>query len=110
MFARWPGFDDKSLQDFAFILYYIIFWSFVRQTLIFYLLQPLARHYGIKSQAKLDRFGEQGYAIVYNVIMGSTAVVCLFLDSHGFHLPDSHIVCNVSAPNLVLSHRVFLVK
>jgi len=71
----------KTYWDIAFVLYYIVFWSFVRQTVIFYFLQPLARHYGIKSQAKLDRFGEQGYAVVYNVVMGSTAVYAMY------HLP-----------------------
>ena len=55
---------QKGYLDLVFIAYYIVFWSFVRQTITSY-LRPLARWFGVKKQAKVDRFGEQGYAILY---------------------------------------------
>ncbi|KAM5540480.1 hypothetical protein V8D89_005938 [Ganoderma adspersum] len=56
---------QKGYLDFAFLAYYIVFWSFVRQAITVYLCRPIARWFGIKKKAKLDRFGEQGYAVIY---------------------------------------------
>ena len=76
---RVPGSSDddpryaKGYGDLLFIAYYIIVWSFVRQTLMLNLCRPLARWFGIKKEAKLDRFGEQAYAVLYfgfNAIWG----------------------------------------
>ncbi|TFK55939.1 longevity assurance proteins LAG1/LAC1 [Heliocybe sulcata] len=68
---RVPGSSDddpryqKGYLDFAFIAYHIIVWSFVRQSITLHFLKPWARWCGIKKEGKLDRFGEQGYAVVY---------------------------------------------
>lgn len=56
---------QKGYMDLVFIAYYIIFWSFVRQTITLHICRPVARWFGIKKEGKLDRFGEQGYAILY---------------------------------------------
>jgi very-long-chain ceramide synthase len=56
---------QKGYLDLVFIAYYIIFWSFVRQTITLYICRPIARWFGIKKEAKLDRFGEQAYAVLY---------------------------------------------
>lgn len=61
----------KGYLDLAFIAYYIVFFSFVRQIIIIHACQPIARYFGVKRQAKLERFGEQGYALVYFAIMGA---------------------------------------
>jgi hypothetical protein len=61
---------QKGYLDLVFLGYYVIFWSFVRQFVTLYACLPLARWYGIKKEAKLDRFGEQGYSLVYWAIMG----------------------------------------
>jgi len=42
----------------------VVFFSFVRQLFTLHVFQPLARWYGIK-RSKFDRFGEQGYGVVY---------------------------------------------
>ena len=51
-------------MDLVFIVSYIVFFSFVRQIFTLHVFQPFARWYGIK-RSKFDRFGEQGYAVVY---------------------------------------------
>ncbi|KAI0723276.1 longevity assurance proteins LAG1/LAC1 [Earliella scabrosa] len=56
---------QKGYFDLVFIAYYIVFWSFVRQSLTIYICRPVARWFGIKKEAKLDRFGEQAYAVIY---------------------------------------------
>jgi acyl-CoA-dependent ceramide synthase len=61
----------KGYLDLAFIAYHVIFFSFVRQFITINLSRPIARYYGIKRTTKLDRFGEQAYAVVYFTVMGA---------------------------------------
>lgn len=56
---------QKGWYDLAFVAYYIVFWSFIRQSITLYFCRPLARWFGIRRETKLDRFGEQGYAVLY---------------------------------------------
>ena len=51
-------------MDLVFIASYVVFFSFVRQIFILHVFRAFARWYGIK-KSKFDRFGEQGYAVVY---------------------------------------------
>lgn len=71
----------KGYFDFLFLAYYIVFFSFFRQLITVNVCRPVARYFGIKREAKLDRFGEQGYAVVYFAVFGawgfvSNSVVC----------------------------------
>ena len=66
---------QKGYFDLVFIAYYIVFWSFVRQSLTIYICRPVARWFGIKKEAKLDRFGEQAYAVIYFGITSAWGVV-----------------------------------
>ncbi|KAM5540479.1 hypothetical protein V8D89_005937 [Ganoderma adspersum] len=65
---------QKGYLDFAFLAYYIVFWSFVRQAITIYLCRPIGRWFGLKKEAKLDRFGEQGYAMIYFAFTASWGV------------------------------------
>ncbi|KAA1466431.1 longevity assurance proteins LAG1/LAC1 [Dentipellis sp. KUC8613] len=60
----------KGPLDLVFIAYYIIFWSFVRQVIMLRVFPPVARYFGIHKHAKIERFGEQGYAMVYFAFLG----------------------------------------
>ncbi|TNY17197.1 longevity assurance proteins LAG1/LAC1 [Rhodotorula diobovata] len=55
----------KGPKDLLFLGFYIIVFSFVRQALTEYLLRPLARALGLKTEGKITRFMEQAYAVVY---------------------------------------------
>ncbi|KII90806.1 hypothetical protein PLICRDRAFT_90560 [Plicaturopsis crispa FD-325 SS-3] len=70
--------DDPRYQkgplDFVFLAYYIVVFSFLRQSITLNICGPIARYFGLKRQAKLDRFGEQGYALVYFAFMGAWGV------------------------------------
>ena len=58
--------------------YYVVVFSFIRQFIILHLFHPLARKLGMKSEGKLNRFGEQGYALLYFSVMGVWGVVSYF--------------------------------
>ncbi|CEL63838.1 hypothetical protein RSOLAG1IB_05602 [Rhizoctonia solani AG-1 IB] len=62
---------SKGWLDLAFLAYYVIFFSFVRQSVTIHIIRPLAMKLGVHKEAKLDRFAEQGYAVLYFGIFGS---------------------------------------
>ncbi|TBU32801.1 TLC domain-containing protein [Dichomitus squalens] len=64
----------KGWLDLAFIAYYIVVWSFVRQAITIYICRPIAQWFGIRKEAKLDRFGEQGYAVLYFAFTSSWGI------------------------------------
>ena len=68
----------KGWLDIVFIAYHIIVYSFVRQFTILKIIFPVARKLGIKKQAKLDRFGEQAYSMLYYGGMGFWGIVRVF--------------------------------
>jgi very-long-chain ceramide synthase len=81
---RVPGSPDtdpryqKGYMDLVFIGYYIIVWSFFRQFITLKFCRPFARYFGITKESKLDRFGEQGYAIAYFGFFGVWGCVSFF--------------------------------
>ncbi|KAI5452830.1 sphingosine N-acyltransferase lag1 [Naganishia albida] len=60
----------RDFKDLLFISYYIILFSFIRQSITMYFLAPLSRYLGI-SRGKTERFTEQGYAAIYFSFFGS---------------------------------------
>ena len=74
----------KSFWDLAFLLYYIVFFSFIRETIAIYVSRPAAKYFGLK-RSKFDRFGEQTYALFYFTIFGAWGYVRVFLNC--FFLP-----------------------
>lgn len=70
----------KTYKDLLFIAYYIVFFSLLRQLIAVKACQPIARYFGIKRKAKLDRFGEQGYALVYFMVFGAWGHVSVTAD------------------------------
>jgi acyl-CoA-dependent ceramide synthase len=65
----------KTYWDFAFIAYYVVFFSFVRQCITVNISTPVARYFGLRKEAKIDRFGEQNYAFWYFMVSGASGVV-----------------------------------
>lgn len=65
----------KGPRDLAFLAYHIIVFSFIRQFTLFNLIHPIALSLGIKRGSKLERFGEQAYAVLYYGTMGAWGIV-----------------------------------
>lgn len=61
----------KGYLDLVFLAFHIVFYSFLRQFITIVICHPIARYFGIKKRGKLDRFGEQGYALLYFAVMGA---------------------------------------
>lgn len=92
---------NKQRQDLWFLAYWVVCMSFIRLFWTVWVLHPIARWYGIRSEAKVIRFGEQGYAVVYFTVMGTFGLVrplCYLL------LPLTMVVAarHVAAADLVL--------
>jgi very-long-chain ceramide synthase len=65
----------KGYLDLLFVAYFIIFFSFAWQMIMILLCRPLAQYFSIRKPAKIDRYGEQGYALVYFRLMGTWGFV-----------------------------------
>ena len=70
---------QKTFWDVAFLLYYIVFFSFIREMIAIYVTKPAAEFFELK-RSKFDRFGEQTYALFYFTIFGAWGYVRVFLD------------------------------
>jgi acyl-CoA-dependent ceramide synthase len=98
----------KGWKDLLFIAYHIVVFSFVRQFIILKLAIPIAWRFGIKKRAKLDRFGEQGYCVLYHGVMGFWGLVsstfrhteCPFLGYVTEHYENPS--------DMVVPHRILL--
>ncbi|KAJ7668042.1 TLC domain-containing protein [Mycena rosella] len=61
----------KGWCDLMFLAYNIVFFSCFRQLIMVNWSRPIAKYFGLKTEAKLDRFGEQIYAAVYFLLSGA---------------------------------------
>lgn len=65
----------KTYQDLLFVAYNVVFYSLIRQLITVNICHPIGRYFGIRRGSKLDRFGEQGYALVYFTLFGAWGLV-----------------------------------
>jgi very-long-chain ceramide synthase len=66
----------KTWYDLVFIAYYIVFFSFVRQVIAVNLAQRIVLSYGIRlKEGKIERLGEQLYAVLYFTATGISGYV-----------------------------------
>lgn len=93
----------KTYWDLAFLAYYVIFFSFVREMIAIYVSKPAARYFGLKRASKIDRFGEQTYALFYFMIYGAWGYVrvSLILSSCLSYHSQAH---HVSITNILVQH------
>lgn len=60
----------KGVNDFYFVFFYALFFTFLREFLMCCILSPIASFFGIKKEAKVKRFMEQTYAMLYYGLSG----------------------------------------
>ncbi|KAG7096857.1 hypothetical protein E1B28_004265 [Marasmius oreades] len=98
----------KGWGDLLFIAYHIVLLSLVRQVVTLNLCRPLARYFGIKKEVKLDRFGEQGYAVVYFAFMGAWGYVCSLPTRLDLSIIPLRSENYVATPYILVSDRILL--
>jgi very-long-chain ceramide synthase len=69
----------KSYADLLFVAYHIVFFSLVRQLIADKACRRIARYFGLKRASKIDRFGEQGHAMVYFLVFGAWGFVSVLI-------------------------------
>ncbi|ODV78238.1 acyl-CoA-dependent ceramide synthase [Suhomyces tanzawaensis NRRL Y-17324] len=60
----------KGINDFYFVGFYALFFTFVREFMMCCVLKPLAIRLGIRKEAKVKRFMEQTYSMFYYGVSG----------------------------------------
>ncbi|KAJ7934280.1 longevity assurance proteins LAG1 LAC1 [Mycena leptocephala] len=61
----------RGYGDFAFVAYHVVVFSLIRQLIAVMLAPRVGRYFGLTRTAKLERFGEQGYAFLYFFVFGA---------------------------------------
>lgn len=65
----------KGPLDLVFLVFYIVVFSFLRQSITEFVIRPFCMSLGLKSKSKITRFMEQAYAVVYFTASGSYGLV-----------------------------------
>lgn len=68
----------KGIKDLLFVIFYMIFFTFLREFLMEVALRPLASALGVVSQHKTNRIMEQTYSIIYYGISGPFGLYIMY--------------------------------
>lgn len=68
----------KGIKDLAFILYYMVFFTFLREFVMQMVLKPLSQVVGFRKAGKINRFMEQTYSIFYYGISGPFGLYIMY--------------------------------
>ncbi|KAJ1956360.1 Sphingosine N-acyltransferase lag1, partial [Dipsacomyces acuminosporus] len=72
----------RGSQDAYFIMYWVAAFTLVRALIMYKVLEPFARWYGVDTEHKVTRFAEQGWLTVYYIVSNT---VGLYVMSEGPH-------------------------
>lgn len=73
-----PALYGKGLKDFAFVAFYMLFFTFFREFSMQQLIAPVARRLGITKRGKLSRFMEQSYSMIYYGLSGPFGLYIMY--------------------------------
>lgn len=86
----------KGPKDFCFVLMAMLFFTFFREFWMQVILRPLAVSFGIQKKAKINRFMEQSYSIVYYGLAGPLGLYIMYhtpiwyFETHAFYEEFPH--------------------
>lgn len=69
---------EKSWEDLYFLLFWVITFTFLRATVMTYVLMPMARRVGASTERTVQRFAEQGWSCIYYSCSWVLGMVRLF--------------------------------
>ncbi|KAJ7334016.1 TLC domain-containing protein [Mycena albidolilacea] len=87
----------KGPLDLLLLGYLVVLFSFLRLVLSHYAFPALARRWGVTKQGKIERFGEQGYAVVYFAAMGVWGAYILSTAPSSYASAKSYLHINTKA-------------
>uniref|UniRef100_A0A060T2S4 ARAD1C35134p n=1 Tax=Blastobotrys adeninivorans TaxID=409370 RepID=A0A060T2S4_BLAAD len=73
-----PVMYGKGKKDFAFVAFYMIFFTFVREFCMQMVLRPIAYKCGITKKGKVSRFMEQTYSMLYYGLSGPFGLYIMY--------------------------------
>ncbi|KAJ2626589.1 hypothetical protein GGF44_004983, partial [Coemansia sp. RSA 1694] len=65
---------SRGEKDAFFILHWAIAFTLIRATIMYKVLEPFAKWYGVKSVRKITRFAEQGWLTIYYILSNATGL------------------------------------
>jgi hypothetical protein len=99
----------RGYGDVAFVAYHVVVFSLIRQLIAVMLAPRVGRYFGLTRTAKLERFGEQGYAFLYFFVFGAWGMVRQrYLFQKNIASKRENAAHNVPAADVVVPNRVFL--
>lgn len=69
---------SKGIKDLCFVMFYMVFFSFLREFVMQCILKPGASWVGLKKRAKIHRFMEQSYSIFYYGLSGPFGLYVMY--------------------------------
>lgn len=60
----------KGVNDFYFVAFYALFFTFLREFLMCVIMKPAAHYFGVRRPSKVKRFMEQTYSMLYYGLSG----------------------------------------
>ncbi|KAJ2413088.1 Sphingosine N-acyltransferase lag1 [Coemansia sp. IMI 209128] len=72
----------RGREDIYFILHWAIAFTLIRATIMYKILEPFAKWYGVKSVRKVTRFAEQGWLTIYYILSNSTGLYVMYHHPH----------------------------
>lgn len=79
----------KGVKDLYFVLFYMIFFTFLREFLMQMVLRPFSLRLGVKKEGKVKRMMEQLYAIVYYGFSGPSGLYIMYHTDLWFFRTDT---------------------
>ncbi|KAA8897725.1 hypothetical protein TRICI_006688 [Trichomonascus ciferrii] len=76
--GTYPVQYGKGPKDFAFVAFYMLFFTFFREFCMQVILRPIAKANGITKKGKINRFMEQSYSIIYYGLMGPFGLYIMY--------------------------------
>ncbi|KAI9505766.1 TLC domain-containing protein [Coemansia spiralis] len=87
----------RGWRDTCFIAHWAVIFTMLRAVTMYRVLEPFARWYGVRSNRKVTRFGEQGWLTIYYILSNAAGVYVMYnsphwLNSKGFWIeyPEGH--------------------
>ncbi|KAJ1939005.1 Sphingosine N-acyltransferase lag1, partial [Kickxella alabastrina] len=73
---------NRGRRDVYYILHWVVAFTLVRATVMYKMLEPFIKWYGVRSQHKIMRFGEQGWLTIYYIFSFATGIYVMAQGPH----------------------------